>query len=214
MLTMKVTADLRSIKAMVSGFDSRQAPFAVAKALTKTAQDVQAAVRGEMPKRFTLRRQWIVQGIRIIPAKKADLTATVYSRDSAFMGRQEYGGTKTPMVDGMLAIPLSAVRRTKSNMIQSRDLPKNLKNTLYPKGGHKGGPLTAKITTADGKQYLARVKRGYKGRKDRLEFLYALRPRASVKARLGLHDIGTKTAQQLFDRNLKDAAYYAMLSAR
>lgn len=60
---------------------SKQFVFAGVLALTWTAKDSQAAVKSELPKRFTLRNKWTIGGIRIIPATKQTQVAEVYSKD-------------------------------------------------------------------------------------------------------------------------------------
>jgi len=189
----KAMAQLRSIT------EAQQFRFATAQALTQTAYDVQKEVRANMPKRFTLRRQWIVQGIRVDKATKASLTATIYSKDK-FMGLQEAGGTKSPL-HNYLAIPTKAVRRTPKDLIRASDKPKAL--------GDK-----AEIIEFKGHKYLA-LKKARKGKSgNQLRLLYLLVPRASLKPRLGLSKDGERMARAKFVANLQDALQRAVASAR
>lgn len=212
---IQIQIDTKQIQAMVGAVDTKQIQFATARALTKTAQAVQQAVRAEMPSRFTLRRQWIVQGIRITPATKANLTATIYSKD-AFMERQEYGGIKmgTPgggnfsstslqqpkgkrvrPAMGRVAVPTEKVRRNKSEIIRKSELPAGL--------GERGFVIGKPGDT----QYLA--KRFAKGKRAGLQILYVLKRSTKVKPRLGLRDIGIDVVRskfaEIFSQSLSDA---------
>lgn len=190
---LKAMTKLRSIT------EAQQLRFAAAKALTQTAYEVQKEVRGNMPSRFTLRRQWVVQGIRVTAATKADLTATVYSRDK-FMGLQEAGGVKSPLRH-YIAVPTSAVRRTKSDVIKKADRPAAL--------GDK-----ASIVEVKGNKFLA-LKKARKGAaKNQLRLLYLLVPRANMKPRLGLSKDGQRIARGRFVENLRRALADAVRSAR
>lgn len=202
MITISINADLSRVAAQLDAIGSRQATFAVAKALTATAKNVQAAVREEMPRRFTLRRQWIVQGIRIIPATKANLTATIYSRDSSFMARQEFGGVKVAQQPGgkHVAVPMPAVRRTKTGIIAKADLPASLGDRAFV------------IKAKNGRTYLA--KRFARGNRAGVQLLYELKKQTLVKPRLGLMEIGEREAVRMFGDNLRDAIEYAMRTAR
>ncbi|MEM0952272.1 MAG: hypothetical protein AAGI66_09055 [Cyanobacteria bacterium P01_H01_bin.74] len=88
----------------------RQLPFALAKALTKTSQTVQTALRKELPREFTIRNNWIAKGIRIKPAKKKTLEAAVFSIDNN-IGQQVHGGIKKPQKGNSLSIAASSKGR-------------------------------------------------------------------------------------------------------
>jgi Family of unknown function (DUF6441)/Bacteriophage HK97-gp10, putative tail-component len=214
MLQISVAAEIQTAIAKLQTLaEAKQFRFSVAKALTQTAVEVQREVKKNMPSRFTLRRQWIVQGIRMEKATKDNLTATVYSKD-AFMGRQEVGGTKTPKYDQHLAIPMRAVRRYKSGMINPADLPANLGQAQFTvkRGGkdaaRRGAGGSVFKLVSNGRTFLCRRKNG------KVELLYMLVPRAKVEKRLGLADDAVKVARARFSENLRDALEYAMRTAR
>lgn len=103
--------------------------FALAKTLSGLAMEGRDAVKREMGKSFTIRRPWVVNGIRAKTATKSNLTAYIYSMDSGgrrdFMARQETGGLKVPMGDHV-AIPMKAVKPSKSTLIPQVMKPKAL----------------------------------------------------------------------------------------
>ena len=207
---MQIAVNFEVAKATLwlSDLQKRQVPFATAKALTQTAVAIQKEVKAQLPERFILRNNWVQQGIRIVAATKSRLRAEVYSRD-AFMGIQETGGDKRPKSGSNLAVPLAA-RRTKRGLINKADLPQNLGRAEYmitrggkevARRGREGAAF--RFTAADGRVYLA-LRRG-----NRLELMYLLTPRASVKRALGLRDTGQRmyvnTFNKLFGASIKEA---------
>lgn len=196
---LSVQSDLmQAIKKLRSLTEAQQMKFAAAKALTKTAIEAQAEVKKNMPSRFTIRRQWVIQGIRVERATKSNLTATVYSRDK-FMGLQELGGPKSPLRN-YIAVPTRAVRRTPKDMIKKAERP---------------GALGDKVHVIDykGHKWLA-LKDARKGAAGHLRLLYLLIPRAQVKNRLGLRADAMKVARSRFRENLRDALAEAVRTAR
>lgn len=214
MIQVSVKAEIeQAMRQLQTLAEARQFRFSVAKAITNTAYDVQQEVRKNMSDRFTLRRQWIVQGIRVDKATKDSLTATVYSKDT-FMGRQEVGGTKVPKFDKHLAIPMRAVRRYKSGMINPADLPSNLGQAEFSvKRGkqmatRRGAGGSVFKLVSNGRTFLCRRRNG------QVELLYMLVPNAQVHKRLGLGDDAKKIVRLKFSQNLKDALEFAMRTAR
>lgn len=199
-MNISIQSDLdKAVQKLQSACAPEQFRFAVAKALTATARDVQAEVKGNMPSRFTLRRQWIVNGIRIQPANKYNLESVVFSRDK-FMGLQEFGGPKDPR-GNYLAVPTSMVRRTPKQLIKKADRPSQLGDKVS-------------VVDYQGRKYLA-LKNPRKGANGQmLRFMYLLIPRAQINERLGLREDGQRVARQRFGPNLLDAIEYAMRTAR
>jgi len=217
-LTFDLKHDFDRIAA-VYGVQQRQVRFAAAVGLTKTAGDLQRAIQGDMPNNFTLRRQWVVQGIRIKPARKDYLTAEVYSRDP-FMGIQESGGTKTAIgkrvfeYQGYLAIPLDA-RRSKYDIVRREDWPRNLIDPFI-------------LTARDGRKYLAvhtlsvgktgprnvSALRGKQKRSTGTRLMYTLVKSEELKARLGMRRLATVIVPARWNVNYSEALVSALSSAR
>lgn len=106
MLATLCRIDARPLKAALSE-TAKQIPFALALALTRTAQAAQADLRAHLGDDFTIRTGWLAKGIGITPATKGKLRAEVGSKD-AFMETQAEGGTKRAHGGKLLAIPSKA----------------------------------------------------------------------------------------------------------
>ena len=199
-MIVSVQTDIeKAISQLKSLTEREQFRFSVAKALTATAADVQQEVRKNMPSRFIIRRQWVVNGIRIERATKQSLTATVYSRDK-FMKLQETGGQKNPLRN-YIAIPTKMVKRTKTDLVARSDRP-----------GALGDKVD--IIELNGHKWLALKKARKAGNGQRLKLLYLLVPRAQMKERLGLGKDGMRIARQQFVSNLREALEQAVRTAR
>ena len=107
MLHLDLTADITGTSLFLSQLRANRAAKAIAEALNKTALSARDAVRKEMPRRFTIRRPWVLHGIGVRYARTGSLMAAVFSRD-AFMREQEYGGVRTGTHSR--AIPMGRIR--------------------------------------------------------------------------------------------------------
>jgi hypothetical protein len=197
---MNIQSNIKQAVAKLQSItDAKQLPFAIARALTVTARDVQDEVRNNLTQRFTLRNNWVRQGIQIQRASKQNLESIVFSRD-AVMGLPELGGAKSPL-GNYLAVPTSLVRRTPKDMIRKADRPKSLGDKV-------------EIIEFRGRKWLA-LKRSRKGRnKTELRLMYLLVPRADIEPRLKLRDDGLRVSQAVFERRLQESLELALRTAR
>lgn len=78
--------------------------FVIAKSLTQTAQEVQTEVRQHIRDAFVLRRPNFEKSIKVRPAMKQNLEASVYTM-AGFAALQQTGG-KQMAKNGRLAVPL------------------------------------------------------------------------------------------------------------
>lgn len=191
-----IEAALRKLETVT---EQKQFRFAVARALTLTAVDVQKQVRLDLRKKFQIRRDWVVNNVRMEKATKENLTATVY-HPADFMGRQEEGGTKTPF-GNYIAVPTSLVRRTKKEVIRKSDRPKNLGDR-------------AEVIDFEGNKWLALKRPRKTATGPKLRLLYLLVPRASIKAAFWLSEGGIRVARAQFRANLDRALREAVANAR
>ncbi len=217
MIDIKVELDVSGPLAQLAALKN-QIPFAIASALTKTAQDVQAEVRRQMPRRFTVRTPWIAKGVRVKPSTKANLTAIVHDVDP-FMNVQESGGEKKSIrrrvfdYGPYLAVPLDA-RRNPRDVVRKEDWPANLIKPFI-------------LTAADGRKYLAvhALAKKLRGQRGKLgigkqvggtgvRLMYRLVEQADIKPRFGFTETARRVIAQKFAPNLEAAMQRAIATAR
>lgn len=87
---MKVDIQITGIKELISkmnDLEKSQVPFAMAKALTKTAQDVQAAEVKVLQSSLDRPTPYTLKSLYVKPATKKDLSAMVYFKDKSSAGK-------------------------------------------------------------------------------------------------------------------------------
>ena len=148
--------------------------FVAAKTLTKTAQAAQEQIKQHLRATFVLRKPNFEKSIKVRPATKQTLEASVYTM-AGFATLQQTGGRRVAKT-GQLAVPqyddllhIKAVRKTN----QPGSFVMNLKN---------GGMVIARRS---GKE---------------IEILYHIKNFALVPKRFEMLEIGADTAQKEFPR--------------
>lgn len=212
-LRQMVDLDLRELDALTVSlmeFNREQLPFAAALALTRTAQAIQAEQQAQMPRRFTIRNQAVVRGIRIRRAEKRDwplLRAEVGSIDE-FMRMQELGGTKKAKGKRQ-GVPTFFMdrRRTKRGYTRKGEQPGELLRT----GKHKAF-LHEQVPGVKG-SILGRPRGLSVGRGKRVA-LYWLVRKVHLKPRLRLRETAETTGRAVYLRIFKRSLIHALRTAR
>lgn len=85
---MKLKAKLKNVdRALVfMAAVKKQVPFALATALTRTAQNAKRSIEAEMPRAFDTPTRWTLNSLRLEPARKTKLQAVVAVKDKVSRG--------------------------------------------------------------------------------------------------------------------------------
>ena len=180
----------------------KQLRFASAQALTRTAQDAQEEVKRQLPERFTIRTGWLAKGVRIRPASRNNLKASVLVKD-AFMALQETGGDKTSPFGDALGVPVGA-RPTPTSVTRPSKFP----GALLAKKGFFIAPIV------HGSRTMGVWKRTGKGRGERMTLMYVFERKVRLKPRFGFHETVRKVAVERFPHRFTEALRQALASAR
>jgi hypothetical protein len=174
-----------------------QVPFAIARALTKTAQAGQGAATGAINTVFDRPTPFTQRGVRILPARKTDLEARVFLQDvqARYLGLQIAGGTRKPKKRA-LVLPTELKTNRYGNIAQGA-----IKRLLARKDTFSGS-----IRGVGG--IWQRTKGG------RLKLLIAYEDEAKYEKRFDFAGVVMRRVRQVFASELSSSVTLAMRTAR
>jgi hypothetical protein len=169
----------------------RQVPFALALALTRTAQLAQKNIRDHINETFVIRKQsgGFASSVRIKAATKQNLTAQVYSL-AGFAGLQQSGGYKKAQHRNLAIPAYSSIGQVKRRNVKESPA------RILSEGGF--------IMRLKGRQQAIVKRDKVRG----LQFLYFLRRQADVPKRLKMIETAQETVDNdfamVFNKTLRD----------
>ena len=193
-----------------------QIPFATSVAINDTTKGIQAVQREGMKRRFTIRRAYVLQGVKISKfSTKRDLEAHIEIDPSrGFLFKFEEGGTVRPR-GTRFAVP-DEVRRTKTGVVSRVLRPRSLgfkRSGSGPRGEvFRGKKRTFMIRRPDGTGAI--FQRFGRRRATRLRMLFSFTPKAKIEPMLEFEVTAQAVFQENFARNFEAAFDRAVLSAR
>lgn len=104
-MAIQILAQLDTNLAALAG---KQLPYVASLAINRTAIGARDAVRGNLPRRFTLRNSWTRGGIQARMSSKSSLMAQVVA--PGYMAIQETGGERRPDAGRTLTAPVAAAQ--------------------------------------------------------------------------------------------------------
>lgn len=176
--------------------------FGYVRGLTRTAQKAQEDVTERIRGKFTVRNRWIEKGnkygIKIQPAKRDELEASVWTR-ADWLVKHEEGGTKEPTKSKNLVIPTENVKRNKRDIIKKSQRPRNLKRSFV-------------VKMDNGQQLM--MERFGKGKRSSTRVLYVLEPKARIQKQGTFLAAAEKSATQHRDEIIAKSINDALRTMR
>jgi len=186
-MSFEIKTNAPEIAATIRALAGDQIPFAIAYGVTRTAWNAVDAQREGMEDRFTIRRKWVLRGVRVTKrAEKSDGEAHVaILPDRGFLVRFEDGGTVQPEKASRFAVPQEA-KRTGTGVLRKNQRPRSFN---FKKWG--SGPV-ADVYRGDRRAFLIRKKDGTGGiyqrygrsGRTRVRQLFSFTPDAQLEALL------------------------------
>ena len=201
MSEFRVDLDSIPFQQFLSDAAQKQFPFAISKAINKTAFQARPVVLKQVKDVMNIRTTWVPRRININPSTKRNLTAEIGSQDD-FMVVQATGGIKTQRHETV--VPAIAIRPTPQKRVTRSKFPRS----LIAKGGRR------KPFFLRGSRGTTRLVRQKRGRAQGLETLYNFPRRVRVEKRFELEKSVEQTMDSHWDRNMITSFDEALRTAK
>ena len=193
-MKMSLTTNIEKLAKDLDDLAKRQAPFAIALALTRTAMDARSAAVDSLPEAFEIRNNWVERTFRITKAQKGHNPMAIMGSTYEPMALQAEGGTKTGAGASDVAVPIAA-RADESAVTKPASWPGRLAKKRDFFVAPFGGGLVGKASTgASGVGVFQRI--GRRRERKHLRLWWLIEPKVVVAPRWAFEKI-TQTAVQL-----------------
>lgn len=233
MITLRI--DMAGVTESITSFQD-QIPFATSLALNRVANAAQQAERAGISERFTIRRPWVLQGVKIESrdrATKRNLEVTIgIDAQRSFLSKFETGGLKVPIGDSKsIAVPELGVRPDIATIVPKSKRPRAFNFVRRPPRRpsdfqvFEGSQRTFFIQRSDGSGLIfQRTGKGSAGRDrnagagagghdDNLKLLYVTTPRVRIPAELEFATTIERVVREQFAQIFAQAFEEAKASA-
>ena len=197
MITANVRVDIDRALSKLKGYPTKQLPFAIASALTATAQQTSNLLTNKLPEFFDRPTPYTMRAIGVERATKQNQKARVFIKPDQ-LKYLTFG------IDGGTRVPLK------------RALPIPVDQPLNQYGNLPRGKLKALLGRKD---IFSGVVRGIGGiwqrkRDDSVVLLVAWKAQAKYRKRFPFYALGVQAVRDTFPRNLRIALDRAKATAR
>jgi hypothetical protein len=194
---ISVSVDITKALAKLRDFPSNQLPFAVASALTTTAQQTSNLLTNKLPEFFDRPTPYTMRAIGIERATKAKLQARVFVKPDQlkYLVFGIEGGTRVAQ-KGAMPLPIDQPRNQYGNLARNK-----VKQLLARKDVFSG-----KVNGVDG--IWQRSSRGH------LRLLIRYVSKATFRKQYPFYQLGADTAKAAFPGNFKASMANAIRTAR
>ena len=205
---MSVTTNVMDIaKGITEGAD--QLPFAIALALTRTAQDVRAELVQTLGDHFTIRSEWVQGSLRYKPAQKGHSPEAFVGTLYEPMANQVSGDPKTGKSGKDIAVPVWARATPAARTLPSKWPGKLAKRRNFFIAPFNRDPFVVGKGAGEGEGIGLFQRLGSKKGKRHLRLWWTITPEVTVKDRWPFREI----SEGAIARELEDNFFAAFQGA-